>query len=223
MTLNYRVAYHDPSCDVGRIEYNQPVIYLIWHEYLSLPFFVRRNTRLALLASRHRDAEVLTQAARLFGFNVYRGSSGRGGSNVLRQILSDDGIRGLVITPDGPRGPRRKVASGAIYLASRLQMPIVLMGGGVQKPWRIRRVWDQHIVPKPHSRARMISSPKITIPPGLNRQELDEATSAIEKALNVYTLAAEQWADSGLPMENEAAFYPGPFNCDSRLLHCDRS
>ncbi len=219
MTLNYRAAYHDPSTDAGRIEYSEPVIYLIWHEYLTLPFFVRHHTKLTLLASRHRDAEVLAQAANLAGFKVYRGSSGRGGVAVLREILRDRSMRGLVITPDGPRGPRRKVASGAMFLASRLQMPIVLLGAGLQNPIRIRQVWDQHAVPRLHSRARLIASRKIYLRPDLDRDELKIETAKIEHALNLYTIAAENWASSNRPMQNETAFYPGPFNCDSRLFY----
>lgn len=219
MTLNYRVAYYDPACDVGRIEYCEPVIYLIWHEYLTLPFFVRRNTRLALLASQHRDAEVLTQAANLYGFKVYRGSSGRGGVQALLGIMQDDEMRGLVITPDGPRGPRRRVASGAIFLASRLQWPIVLLGAGFKRPWRYTRVWDQHAFARPFSRARLIMSPKIRLPDDLNREQLAQACRSLESSLKELTFAAECWANSKQGMENETGFYPGPFGCDSRILH----
>ena len=43
----------------------------------------------------------------------------------------------LTITPDGPRGPRRQLAPGAIYLASKLGLPLVVMGYGYDRPWRV--------------------------------------------------------------------------------------
>src|SRR5207245_444117 len=49
----------------------------------------------------------------------------------LRPLMSD-----LIVTPDGPRGPRRLMAEGPIFLASRLQMPIVCMGFAFDRPWR---------------------------------------------------------------------------------------
>ena len=219
MTLDYRVAYYDPSVDVGRVEYRQPVIYLIWHEYMTLPYFVRRNTKLALVVSRHRDAEILTQASELSGFKCFRGSSGRGGSEVIREILADKDLKGMVITPDGPRGPRRQIAAGPIFLASKLQFPIVLIGGGLQRPHRNRRAWDHFAVPRLHSRARMIFSPPIYLPKKVGRGRLEPIRQSLENSLANITAAAEAWADSGDPHHNSTFFYPGPFNCDSAIRH----
>ncbi len=218
-TLDYRVAYYDPSCDVGRIEYTTPVIYLIWHEYMTLPFFVRRRTGLALLTSRHRDASLLVEISHLSGFQIYRGSSGRGGVQVIREILADANMNGMVITPDGPRGPRREVAAGAIYLASRLGFPIVLVGGGLDRPMRNRYSWDKFAIPRWHSRARMIFSPKITLPPKLKREELEAVRLSMQQSLHNLTDAAEAWAASNRPCENSTFFYPGPFSCDSPIRH----
>src|SRR5262249_48313310 len=72
----------------------------------------------------------------------------------------------LIVTPDGPRGPRRRLAEGAIFLASRLQMPIVCMGFAFERPWR-QKSWDRFAIPRPFSRARAVISGFIDIPPNL--------------------------------------------------------
>ena len=54
----------------------------------------------------------------------------------------------LTITPDGPRGPRRQLAQGPVYLASKLGMPIVAMGFGYDRPWRFNS-WDRFAIPRP--------------------------------------------------------------------------
>ncbi len=59
----------------------------------------------------------------------------------------------LAITPDGPRGPRRTMAPGAVFLASRLGLPLIAMGFGFDRPWRVRSAWDQFAIPRPFSRA----------------------------------------------------------------------
>src|SRR4029077_15931043 len=77
----------------------------------------------------------------------------------------------LIVTPDGPRGPRRRLAEGAIFLASRLQMPIVCMGFAFDHPWR-QKSWDRFAIPRPFSRARAVISPFIEIPPNLEVRRL---------------------------------------------------
>ncbi|NLA09484.1 MAG: DUF374 domain-containing protein, partial [Microbacteriaceae bacterium] len=100
-------------------------------------------------------------------FRVVRGSTRRGGASALRQLLDQGELTHLAITPDGPRGPRRTLAQGAVYLASKLQMPLVALGMGFDRPWRVKS-WDRFAIPRPGSRARAILSPEIHVPAGLD-------------------------------------------------------
>ena len=63
-TLDSAIAYYDPTVDPARADFRGPVIYLFWHEYISLPFCMRGHCNIAMLLSRHRDAEWLSCAAR---------------------------------------------------------------------------------------------------------------------------------------------------------------
>ena len=90
-----------------------------------------------MLLSRHRDAEILSHAAYHLGFDFVRGSTNRGGVAAIRELLEKSRHMHLTITPDGPRGPRRKLAPGSIYLASKLGLPLVVMGYGYDRPWRV--------------------------------------------------------------------------------------
>jgi lysophospholipid acyltransferase (LPLAT)-like uncharacterized protein len=103
----------------------------------------------------------------------------------------------LTITPDGPRGPRRIMAPGAVYLASKLGMPLVAMGYGYDRPWRVRSAWDQFAIPRPGSRARAIPSGEIFVPPDLDREGIEYFRQKIENLLNRLTVEAENWAASG--------------------------
>ena len=101
--------------------------------------------------SRHRDAEILSHAAHHLGFEFVRGSTNRGGVAALRELLAKSRTMHLTITPDGPRGPRRQLAPGCVYLASKLGLPLVVMGYGYDRPWRVRSAWDQFAIPRPYS------------------------------------------------------------------------
>ena len=101
-TVDYRAYHYDTSVDVTYDNFRGPVIYLLWHEYVLIPFYLRSKTRLGMLASRHRDAEWLSQMATIDGFQVFRGSSGRGGVGALKAIVKQPDFPGFVLTPDGP-------------------------------------------------------------------------------------------------------------------------
>jgi lysophospholipid acyltransferase (LPLAT)-like uncharacterized protein len=195
-TLDYRVLFYDDDVDPASPRCRGQKIYVFWHEYILFPFAMRGNCNLAMLLSRHRDAEVLSYAARHMGFDFVRGSTNRGGVAALRQLLDKSRQMHLAITPDGPRGPRRELAPGPVFLASKLGIPLVAMGIGYNRPWRVRS-WDRFAVPRPCSRARCILSPELHVPPELDRDGLEHFRLTTEQLLNHLCDDAEQWAESG--------------------------
>jgi lysophospholipid acyltransferase (LPLAT)-like uncharacterized protein len=207
-TLDAQVAYYDPAADPA-FPAGTRRIYVFWHEYILLPFHMRGHCRLAMLLSQHRDAGILNEAARLGGFGVVRGSTRRGGASALRQLLDQGELTHLAITPDGPRGPRRTLAQGAVYLASKLQMPLVALGIGFDRPWRVKS-WDRFAIPRPGSRARAILSPEIHVPAGLDRAGVEHFRARIEHLLNHLTHEAEEWARRGNRKLGQYAAWPGP-------------
>ena len=196
-TLDYKVAYYDRTVDPIFPECQGQKIYVFWHEYILFPLYLRGHCNLAMLLSRHRDAEILSHAAYHLGFGFVRGSTNRGGVGAIRELLATSRSMHLTITPDGPRGPRRRLAPGCVYLASKLGLPLTVMGYGYDRPWRVRRAWDQFAIPRPHSRARAVTSGEIFVPPNLDRQGLEHYRQRIERLLNRLTAEAETWAKAG--------------------------
>jgi len=195
-TLDFRAAPYDPSLDPAAREFHGPAIFILWHEYIPCPFYLRGHCDISLLMSKHADGEILTQAAKHMGFGAVRGSTNRGGVQALREIFRYGRSTNLAITPDGPRGPRRKLAMGPVYLSSRLGLPLIPCGFGYDRPWRIERAWDKFAIPRPYSRARSISAEAIQVPPKLDRGALEVWRLEIESTLELVTTQAEQWAES---------------------------
>ena len=196
-TLDYKVAYYDQTIDPIFPDCQGQKIYIFWHEYILFPLSLRGHCNLAMLLSRHRDAEILSHTAHHLGFEFVRGSTNRGGVGALRQLLARSRRMHLTITPDGPRGPRRRLAPGCVFLASKLGLPLVAMGFGYDRPWRVRSAWDQFAVPRPWSRARAVVSGEIFVPPELDRNGLEHFRRKIEGLLNRLSTEAESWAASG--------------------------
>jgi lysophospholipid acyltransferase (LPLAT)-like uncharacterized protein len=210
-TLNYRVWRHDPAADPGDVAFSGPAIFVFWHEYIPLPIYLRPNCRLAMLLSQHQDAEVLSHIAHYAGMEAVRGSTSRGGTTALRALIERGQGMSLAITPDGPRGPRRKLAQGCVYVSSRLQIPIIPIGFGYDRPWRNKKTWDQFAIPRPFSKARAVLGPRIQVPAGLERDDIEQHRVWIEKQLVDLTELAELWALGRYNLRgNEPLFRTGP-------------
>jgi lysophospholipid acyltransferase (LPLAT)-like uncharacterized protein len=104
----------------------QHIILAFWHaQQLMIPLGYR-GTGTHILISQHRDGELIARIIARFGHRAVRGSSTRGGAGALRQLirLGRSGTD-LVVTPDGPKGPKQVAKLGAIQLAMATGMPIV--------------------------------------------------------------------------------------------------
>jgi hypothetical protein len=151
------------------------------------------------------------------GFGLVRGSTRRGGVAAIRELLRKSRSMHLAITPDGPRGPRRRMASGPVYLSSKLGLPLVLLGFGYDRPRRVG-TWDRFAIPRPSSRARCVPSPEIHVPPDLDREGQEHFRRRLEDVLNRLTLEAEAWAESGTRKIGQLPIRPGPARLPSRRL-----
>jgi lysophospholipid acyltransferase (LPLAT)-like uncharacterized protein len=205
-TLDYRAVFYDRSVDPA-LGIGGPRIYIFWHENILIPLYLRGHCHLAMLLSQHGDADILSRVAYHLGFDCVRGSTYHGGARAIWELTERSRRQHLTITPDGPRGPRRQLAQGPIYLASRLGLPLVPMGFGYDRPWRANS-WDQFAVPRPFSRARALIGPPLMLPQNLDRAGLNSCRQGVERLLNDLTIEAEVWAAEGTRKAGEVAIGP---------------
>lgn len=206
-TLRIRAEYGDPTIDPVHPAYQGAKIYVFWHENILLPLYLRGHCNISMLLSRHFDADILARVAGMMGFGVVRGSSFHGGSAAVRELSERAETGNLTMTPDGPRGPRRRLAAGCVFLASSLGIPLVAMGLGYDRPWRLG-TWDRFAVPRPGSRGRAVVSRAIQIPPQLDRDQLERHRAGVERLLNHLSDDAQQWATMGGRRPGDQAVRP---------------
>jgi lysophospholipid acyltransferase (LPLAT)-like uncharacterized protein len=171
-------------------------LYAFWHESMLLPAYYYGGLGIFILISQHADGEWIAEVCRHLGFRPIRGSTTRGGVEAVRQMLRAGQEAHISITPDGPRGPRRQVQAGLIYLAARTGLPIVPAGFGFARPWRARS-WDRFAVPRPGSFAITVSGAPVQIPPDVDRNGIEHYRLEIERELLRLSAMAEHWAETG--------------------------
>ncbi|WP_420448024.1 tetraacyldisaccharide 4'-kinase [Candidatus Palauibacter sp.] len=124
-------------------------VYACWHEHLLPLTCLFAGQNLATLASHDRDGEIISQVLRRLGYDVARGSSTRGGSAGFRQLARSFAAgRGVILTGDGPRGPRRSLKEGAARMARLTDSPVTVVGVAASSGSRLRS-WDRFLVPAP--------------------------------------------------------------------------
>jgi lysophospholipid acyltransferase (LPLAT)-like uncharacterized protein len=165
-----------------------PVILAFWHNRVGLmPYFYRRYCRqrpVVAFISRSRDGEFITRVAAWFGIRAARGSSSRGGTAAALAAVhaaADDQVD-LVITPDGPRGPRYSIRPGLLRLAQATGRAIVPVTFHLR--WKKElRSWDRFQVPVPFSACTIETREGIVVPEGATDEELKILHTALRNSL----------------------------------------
>ncbi len=164
------------------IPLNEPNIFAFWHEIiLFLPFAHDKKRPMKILVSTHRDGLLASHTIKYFSLGTVGGSSHRNPQKAFKEMLREikNGVS-IGITPDGPKGPARKVKRGVIELAYLTKKPIYPVIGKFSRCWRLNS-WDKFIVPKPFSTVDFIYKKPIHVN---SKQEIDSKMLQLERALN---------------------------------------
>lgn len=130
----------------------RPVIFVLWHGQMLPLLYQHRNQAVRVLISEHRDGELVARTAIALGFGTVRGSSTRGSGRALLGLVREvEAGHDIAVTPDGPRGPAKSFAPGALVVAQRTGARIVPVTAVARSAWHLRS-WDRFLIPKPFAR-----------------------------------------------------------------------
>ena len=161
----------------------QPVIFVFWHSRILPLTYIHRNQGIVVLVSEHRDGEYIARIIEAMGFGTSRGSSTRGGVKGLKGLVrAARAGHDLGFTPDGPRGPPRKLKPGTLAAARITGAPIVPIAVGGPRVWRLG-TWDRHVVPKPFSRITVRYGEPCIVPRGASEAEIARISAELETVL----------------------------------------
>ncbi len=173
------------------------IIIAFWHgRLLMMPFLYPDQPR-TILISQHRDGEYISRIATILGSRVIRGSATRGGVRAFRQMIRalKEGFN-LVITPDGPKGPRAQVKSGVIEVAKLTGAPIVPVSFSASRR-RFLKSWDAFLLPLPFSRAVYIWGEPIYVESTATKEEVAKYQELLAARLDLLTMEADEYFKAG--------------------------
>jgi lysophospholipid acyltransferase (LPLAT)-like uncharacterized protein len=148
--------------ETGITEYtpsnSQNVIYCTWHEnilplsYYYKKLYLKKQVKFSAVISESRDGRLLASILEKWGMTIISGSSSKKGLSALRSAAREvkEGCN-LIITPDGPRGPRRVVKDGIALVSILSEVPVIPVSLFPKKMWRLKS-WDRFVIPKPFTK-----------------------------------------------------------------------
>lgn len=191
VTSRWREEGREPANELMRD--GRPYIAAFWHSRLLMaPTGWRSQAPLSVLISQHRDGEMIARTVHQFGVHTVRGSTTRGGSKALRELLlAVKNGSNVAITPDGPRGPCMRAQSGIILLARLSGAPIVPSTYSVSRR-KLASSWDRFVIALPFSRGLYLWGAPIHVAHDADDEALETARLKLENTLNELTATADR-------------------------------
>jgi hypothetical protein len=161
------------------------VILSFWHDQLLMMANAYRGPKAKILISASKDGELIAKTMAYFGQEAVRGSSHRGGRAAFRELvaLAREPVD-LVITPDGPRGPRHQIKEGVVQLARITGRGVVPYTFQCSRGYRFAS-WDRFLFPYPFARGVFVYGPPLFFAEGEDaeafRLRLDAAMQENER------------------------------------------
>lgn len=160
----------------------EKAVIAFWHGEMLPAWKCFADQGATALVSHSRDGGLLTELLENWGFTVARGSSSKGGDEALAEIVAAAQRGRVLITPDGPRGPARKMKPGAVVAAQRAGVPLYLCRVKAAKAVRGTN-WDRFVIPLPFSTIDL-EFVALDIPLEAGREAIDGLIVKAEQLLN---------------------------------------
>lgn len=190
-----------------------PIVAPLWHGRLFFAVCCAPpGRRIVGVISNNRDGDLIAGILGRFGVDAVRGSSAdprkrekdKGGGRAFAgglAALRDGAI--LVLTPDGPRGPRMRAQPGVAALALAAGATVAPIAISTRNG-KFARSWDRFLIPRPFDRGAVLYGAPIPPPTGSDAESLDAHRLRIETALNDLTRRADEMVGRA-PIEPEPA------------------
>ena len=152
-----------------------PCILMLWHDRLVvMPEVLSRHAysvSFTAMISKSRDADILAHIVNSYSIGEVLRIPHNQRYEALNQMVHilKQAKRVVIITPDGPRGPRHVLKPGIAIAARESSSKIIHFSWKASRYWELN-TWDKMQIPKPFSTIKVTFGKSIALP---NREELN--------------------------------------------------
>lgn len=163
-----------------------------WHGRSMIASILFRKKGFWVIISHSNDGNIQTHVFENLGFNVIRGSTGRGGERALIESIRElrKGAT-MAITPDGPRGPSQVVQGGIMAMAKKSGAVLVPCGVSA-KPRALAKSWDRYMIPMPFAKCILNFGAPMSVPADATAEEVEEIRLKFQAEITRLEIEAER-------------------------------
>ena len=181
--LTCRVQYHNEEQYDDFKRSGSPFVLSMWHNCCTIAAWAMSNSNITVMVSDSKDGEYVSRLAGFFGIPTIRGSSSSGSEKAIRSALRILAKKqAIAITPDGPRGPRYKMKSGALWFSASSKAPIIPLHIQSSHQW-VFNSWDKHSFPKPFSKIHVRFGDPIYLERSDVEEDIDKVMAKVEQGM----------------------------------------
>ena len=194
ISLTIKWKYIDKKYPEKLWKNNENFILCFWHgRLLMIPFSWKRGKNINMLISEHPDGQLISKTVKYFGINTIHGSSSKGGTKALRNIIKTlRSGQSVGITPDGPRGPRMKMNSAIIKIAGLTGYKILPLSCSVKNKFFLNS-WDKFLVALPFGKGCFVWGKPLKINKDISKKQDLKLSNKLENILIKLTKEADHY------------------------------
>ena len=189
-TWRYRVSGEEHVATARA--HGRTVVWAFWHGRMLPLSYAYRGRSIQVLASQHRDGELMGRIIHRLGFGHVRGSSTRGGARAILELVAklEEGYD-LGLTVDGPLGPKHVFKAGPLEIGKLSGCAVVPVAVSSKRHW-VFTSWDAFELPWPFTRVSVLFGRPQIVSRDANLEEIERARGEIEKTLRQLTRSNDE-------------------------------
>ena len=157
-------------------------ILALWHGRILAATHYFKNRGIVAITSENFDGEWISRIIQRFGYGTARGSTSRGGSRALLQLVREVKHRGVAFTLDGPRGPAEVAQLGAVWLAKATGNPLLPFHSEAKASWTLKS-WDRTQIAKPFATVAVAIGEPLYVPRDADDVALEQWREQLQQSL----------------------------------------
>jgi hypothetical protein len=185
-TCKWEVKGLDTFCEFAAKE---KCILMLWHNRLAITSFIlyryAKHFSYAALVSNSRDGELIDSLVRSYRngttIKVPHNSRHEALRMLIRHMQKKKDV--IIITPDGPRGPRYEVKPGIALAALSTGAYVFPFTWQADKFWELK-TWDKLRLPKPFSKIKVVFAPPVHF--NKANSSIDQTRTILQSSLSIY-------------------------------------